>query len=100
MTHLKETTQKAVEKVKTEFNKYHKKVSKESVATIEIAIKDAESNLTGATELIAGGKLMDAKPKLTAASSKADEATSALARAMTAKHKPMASKPTLPKKKK
>jgi hypothetical protein len=100
LTHSKETAQKAVEKVKTEFNKQHKKVSKESVATIEMAIKDAERNLAGATELIASGKLMDAKPKLTAASGKADEATSALAKGMTAKHKPMASKPTLPKKKK
>jgi Na+/phosphate symporter len=100
LTRSKQTAQKAVEKVKTEFNKYHKKVSKESVATIEMAIKDAESNLAEATELIAGGKLMDAKAKLTTASSKADEATSALARAMTAKHKPMASKPTLSKKKK
>lgn len=100
LTHSKQTAQKAVEKVKTEFNKYHKKVSKESVATIEMAIEDAESNLAGATELIAGGKLMDAKPKLTAASGKADEATSALAKGMRAKHKSMVSKPTLPKKKK
>lgn len=100
LTHSKETAQKAVDKVKTEFNRQHKKVSKESVTTIEMAIKDAESNLAGATELIASGKLMDAKAKLTTASSKADEATSALARAMTAKHKPMASKPTLPRGKK
>jgi len=90
----KETAQNAIEHVKTEFNKQHKKVAKKAAATIETTIRHAETDLASAERSILGGNLMDAKPKLAAASSKAAEATSALATAMTAKHKPMATKHT------
>lgn len=91
---------KTIDNVKTEFEKQHKRVAKGSAATIEAAIKEAESKLADASRLVASGTLMDAKTTLAVASSKADEATSALAAAVAVKQKPTAAKPALEKRKK
>jgi len=96
----KETAQKAIEHVKTEFKKQHRKVAKKAAATIETTIRDAETELASAERSILGGNLMDAKPKLAAAASKAAEASAALATATTPKQKAVAVKHTSKRRKK
>src|SRR5258706_12121875 len=83
---LKEATQKKVDAVKTELKKQQKKVPKKTAASIAATINEAESNSADANQLIASGKLIDAKAKFAAASGKADEAASALASALAPKH--------------
>src|SRR5258706_4085611 len=83
---LKEATQKKVDAVKTELKKQQKKVPKKAAASIAATINEAGSNSADANQLIASGKLIDAKAKFAAASGKADEAASALQRALAPKH--------------
>jgi uncharacterized protein DUF4398 len=85
---LKPEVQKKVDQVKSDLKKAGKKVPKKSAASITASINEAETNSTDANQLIASGKLIDAKAKLTAASGKADEAASALTAATAPKHPP------------
>lgn len=87
LTKSKESAQAAVTTIKAEFAKEQKRLAKTTAANIQAMIKEAEQSIEDANQSILSGNLNDAKEKIAAASAKADEATTNLQKAVTAKHK-------------